>query len=239
MIGGWWPATVPAVPCRDCPPQPDGSPTPWWFLFGAGVVLVLGALVLLLRTGPNQAADTEPGAASDDPAGKNTTTAKAAGGLAFTGVLCAAVGLYAALSTLSQIHTNEKQLRADASLFAELAVGGPSVCREAADTFQPPDPAAAAKCDPSPRSYAEQASINTVGTLGMKFVFSPDFTADGEVTVYDKLNHRMLCVRLPDTDVVGARDSQTLPDAGPDVSDADVAAYISSGGCPDAPVVTS
>lgn len=233
MSATWWLDVVPAVTCRDCPPQPDGSSALGWVLFGGGLLICLVALVLLLAKGhaPRTAAEHHT---AEEP-GERRTAVRGLGSAAAAGVVCAVVGLVLAESALSQIHTHKKELRADATLLASVSLGGPTLCREAANGFEPPDPAAAARCSPSPLSYARQASTNAAGTPSVEFLFSAGFTANGEVTVHDKLNHRALCVRLPDTDIAAAAHPEASPGLFSSASDIDVAPYITTGACPDAP----
>lgn len=238
MAGGWWLDVVPAVPCRDCPPQPDGSSALGWVLFGGGLLVAVTALVALLtmnRT-PRSAATSST---AENPRDASAAAVRGLGSAAASGVICAVIGLVLAETALSQIRSHEKELRTDAELLASVSLDGPALCREAANGFEPPDPAAAARCSPSPRSYAQQASANGAGTLTVEFLFSAGFSANGEVTVHDKLNHRALCVRLPGTDIADPSRAAGASDPFSSPADIDVSPYIAPGACPDAPIGAS
>jgi len=151
------------------------------------------------------------------------------GGLAVAGLVCTAFGVVLVALTLSAVNTHKKQLHEAASGFVSVAVDGPQTCQQAANMPIPvptpvPVPAGAVNpkpyCPPSPRDYTTQIDVDTVYTeFTVEKVFSSNFHTDGEVTFHDTLNHRALCVRVPDTASSGSPDS-----------------FISSGACPDAPV---
>lgn len=172
---------------------------------------------------------------AEEPGKRRTAAVRGFGSAAAAGVVCATVGLVLAETALSQIHAHSKELHADAALLVSLSLDGPTLCREAANGFEPSDPGAAARCSPSPRSYAQQASANAADTPSVEFLFSAGFSANGEVTVHDKLNHGALCVRLPDTDVAAAAHAEASSDLYARPSDIDAAPYIATGACPDAP----
>ncbi|WP_344669804.1 hypothetical protein [Catenulispora yoronensis] len=195
------------------------------------MVVALGVLALLIgiavaRWGPRSGPDA--GHAADE------ATARVGGVVSVLGVVAVVAGVVMALWDRSAVESSKKELRQDATTFASLVVAGPVTCREVGSMNH--GSGGTASCDGSPRSYAMNGQYtDSVGILAVKYVFSTAFSTNGEVTVNDPLNHRSLCVRVPDTDVLGAAAPETLRPPYDIFAKMDVSPFIADGACPDAP----
>lgn len=254
-------------PCKTCKPGPDGSTTGLgWTLTIAGVaVLVVGicALILEARTDSESPAPANRPASVMDAVQREDVERRAqqaarrgdirvGGTLTAFGVIGAVIGLVILAITAGRINEDKTQLRSAAADLVSSAIDGPVACRETPDvtagwlpssSASTPYTPSAADCDDSPRHYGSQSGSYTLGLdPSMKYEYSESYETNGEVTVYDPLNKRAVCVTVPDTDVVAAAQASATPSTNgygiPAFDDRtfDPSPYIKSGACPDAPV---
>ncbi|MBS2552928.1 hypothetical protein KGQ19_39355 [Catenulispora sp. NL8] len=201
-----------------------------------------------------QREDVERRAGTEDSERESPRASKEKAGwqIVVVGLVPALFGLIMLGFTSSRISQDKGQLMVAASDLVSRAVNGPADCRQEAaleSGMSLPSALAsspylpnAANCDSSPREYAQdQAGSDDPGVylISVEFIYSPSFSTNGEVTIYDKDNHRSVCVTVPDTDVAAAEQASATPDSTALPSDPvsiDPSPYISDGACRDAPV---
>ena len=191
-------------------------------------------------------------AADDEDQQAKTSDAALGGGMIAVGVAGAVLGLIILGGSTSRVNDDKNQLRLAATNLLSGAVDGPAICRQAAGLesadFSRLFPSSSASnpyqsnpqnCAGSPREYADQNTMSNPGVfIPVKYVFSPSFTTNGQVTVHDVRDNRSLCVTVPDTDVAAAAQPSGGSTAPPYFNDVtvDPSPYIADGACPDAPV---
>lgn len=270
-------------PCTSCRPGPDGVPGVAWTLLALGAFLLLlgiGVLAFASRTDADAASDSDADAESDaqpaageptpvmdavqredlerraaqeqdaEPEKDQSSDTAVGGSLIALGLGVGVIGLVVVGIFSSRVNDDKSQLRMAATNLVSGAIDGPGICRVSATMTT-----STTSCAPSPREYAQaNDSFNPGVFIPVEYVFSPSYTANGEITVHDTQDNRSMCVRVPGTDVQAAAQPAPSPstdDSGDTVTPStsalpffdepsiDPSPYISSGACPDAPITSS
>ncbi len=233
--------------CQTCQSHMSGASVAGWAMAVAGMIVLLGGIFMQLSarwlTDPApstaqsqslpvmdtvQREDLERRAAQAPQAGSGTPQGQGASrALIMIGGGVAIFGLIFAATVGAGSDAADSQLRSAAAKLVSDSLNGSAACQDPTGggsglfpSYLLSNPYGSdPQCDPSPRSYAYQASDVPGVPITIQYVYSTSFTTDGEVTVHDTTDNHSVCVTVPDYDA----------------SD-DPSAYITSGACHDAPV---